>query len=394
MRSAFTNRLWKAGLYFLGWTVLALFYFSQALAQKVAMHDRTPWWHYLAVWLIGVYILAALAIGVLWLGRRFSIQRRNWVRRTALHLFFSFCFSFFDLLIAATIYPRLGLIPSVFKDFSNSLGFLLVVDFHGSVIAYWTILACQAGLRYYREYQRRGQEALRLELQASELKTQLARAQLSALKMQLQPHFLFNTLNAITVLVRQGKGELAEEMLGRLSDLLRCVLEDVEAHEVSLRRELEYLRLYLSIQQVRFQDRLKIYISADPETLDAAVPQMALQPIVENAIRHGVGRLSSAGKIEIAASLIDGNLMIKIDDDGPGFAQEASSVTGGIGLANTRARLHQLYDDRAQLLMSNREGGGASITLLIPFRLAAELPSGEVMEVHTFQNHALQNADR
>lgn len=385
MGSTFKNRLWKAGLYFLGWTVLALFYFSQALAQKVAMRDPTPWWHYLAVWLIGVYILALLAIGVLWLGRRFAIQRRNWVRRTALHLCFSFCFSFLDLLIAAAIFTRLGLIPTVFKSFSSTLGFLLFIDFHGSVIAYWTILACQAGFRYYREYQRREQEALRLELQASELKAQLARAQLSALKMQLQPHFLFNTLNAITVLVRQGKGELAEEMLGRLSDLLRCVLEDVEAHEVSLRRELEYLRLYLSIQQVRFQDRLKIKIAADPEALDAAVPQMALQPIVENAIKHGVGRLSTAGKIEISASVSDGNLMVKIEDDGPGFAQEGST-SSGIGLANTRARLNQLYQDRAQLLMSNRVEGGACVTLLIPFHVAEDMSIREVMEVHAFQN--------
>jgi sensor histidine kinase YesM len=389
MGRATKSKVWKLGLYFLGWTVLALFYFSQALAQKVVMRDPTPWWHYLAVWLIGVYILAALTIGVLWLGQRFSIQRRNWVRRTALHLLFSFCFSFLDLAIAATIFPRLGLLPTVFRNFSNTFGFLLVIDFHGSVIAYWTILACQAGFRYYREYQRREQEALRLELQASELKAQLARAQLSALKMQLQPHFLFNTLNTIAVLVRQGKGEVAEEMLGRLSDLLRCVLEDVEANEVPLRRELEYLRLYLSIQQVRFQDRLKVCISADPETLDAAVPQMALQPIVENAIRHGVGRLSSAGRIEITASLLDGNLMIKIEDDGPGFSQQASSGTDGIGLANTRARLKQLYDDRAQLLMSNREEGGASVTLLIPFHVAEDISGREVMEVH-----ALQNANR
>jgi sensor histidine kinase YesM len=358
------------------------------------MRDATPWWHYLAVWLIGVYILAVLTVGVLWLGRRFAIQRRNWVRRTALHLFFSFCFSFCDLAIAAAVFPHLGLIPSVFKNFSSTLGFLLVIDFHGSVIAYWTILACQAGLRYYQEYQRREQEALRLELQASELKTQLARAQLSALKMQLQPHFLFNTLNAITVLVRQGKGELAEEMLGRLSDLLRCVLEDVEAHEVPLRRELEYLRLYLSIQQVRFQDRLKINISADPETLDAAVPQMALQPIVENAIRHGVGRRSSAGRVEVTASLMDGNLMLKIEDDGPGFLPDASSRGTGIGLANTRARLKQLYEDRAQLLISNRGKGGASVTILIPFHLAENASGGEVMEVHTFRNHALQNVNR
>ncbi|HEY7306110.1 MAG TPA: histidine kinase [Bryobacteraceae bacterium] len=389
MGSTFKGKLWKFALYFLGSTVLALFYFSQALLQKLASRDPTPWWHYLAIWLVGVYVLALLTIGVLWLGRRLPIQRQNWVRRGALHLVFSFCFSLTDLLIAGAILPRLGLLPSIFKDFASTFGTLIVIDFHSTVIAYWTILGAQAGLRYYREYQLREQEALRLELQASELKTQLARAQLSALKMQLQPHFLFNTLNAITVLVRQHKVQLAEEMLGRLSDLLRCVLEDVEAQEVPLRRELEYLRLYLSIQQVRFQDRLVTNIAADPETLDAAVPQMALQPIVENAIRHGLGRRATAGRIEITACILDGNLMIKVEDDGPGFAPASSPRSAGIGLANTRARLAQLYGDRGQLLTGNRDEGGAVVTLVIPYHLAPDLQSSDVMEVH-----ALHSADR
>ena len=132
--------------------------------------------------------------------------------------------------------------------------------------------------------QERRRQALQLELQASELKSRLVQAQLSALKGQLQPHFLFNTLNAIMVLVRQEKGRQAEEMLARLSDLLRSVLEDVEAQEVPLRRELESLQLYLSIEEVRFQDRLRVEISAEPATLDAAVPHLGLQPTVENTL--------------------------------------------------------------------------------------------------------------
>jgi sensor histidine kinase YesM len=386
MRTGTQSKLWKLGLYFLAWTLLALFFFSQALVQKAASRDPTPWWHFLLIWLIGMYVCAFLTLGVLWLGRRFPIQRPNWVRRGILHLALSFCFPILDLLIVAAILPRLGLLPSLFKDFASTFGTLIVIDFHTAVITYWTALACQAGLRYYREYQRREQEALRLELQASELKAQLARAQLSALKMQLQPHFLFNTLNAIAVLVRQGKGQLAEEMLGRLSDLLRCVLEDVEAQEVPLRRELEYLRLYLSIQQVRFEDRLVTNIAADPETLDATVPQMALQPIVENAIRYGLGRRAMAGKIEITACVLDGNLVIKVEDDGPGFAPASSSRGAGIGLANTRARLAQLYGERGQLLTGNRDQGGAVVTLVIPYRHAPDLQPSDVMEVHAFQS--------
>ena len=389
MRTAVKHKLWTYAAFVVGWTALALFYFSQALAQKLMMRDPTPWWHLLVIWVIGMYIFAFLTLGVLWLGRRFPIQRDNWLRRTALHLFFSFCFPLVDLAIAAAVFPRMRVVPSVFKDFPSAFAFLLVVDFHSSFLAYWTVLGAQAGLGYYRRYQERERQALRLELQASELKTQLARAHLGALKAQLQPHFLFNTLNAITVLVRQRKTHAAEEMLAGLSDLLRCVLEDVEAQEVPLRRELEYLQIYLSIQQVRFQDRLKTGISADPDALDAAVPQMALQPIVENAILHGIGGRSSAGSVEITAYRDNGALLISVEDDGPGFTHLPASQTPGIGLANTQARLHQLYGDRAQLLTSNRDEGGAMVTLVIPYHLAPDASTTDVMEVH-----AVHNADR
>ena len=197
--------------------------------------------------------------------------------------------------------------------------FLLIIGFHQAVLTYWIILAIQYAFGWYRRYEERKQEALRLELRSSQLESQLAQANLNALKMQIQPHFLFNTLNAIMVLVRQQKGREAEEMLSRLSDLLRCVLDDVNAHEVPLRRELEYLQLYLAIEQVRFQDRLKVEVTWDPEVLDAAVPHMILQPLVENAIRHGIGRSSTAGNVRISAHRANGILEMKVEDDGPGL---------------------------------------------------------------------------
>ena len=192
-------------------------------------------------------------------------------------------------------------------------------------------------------------------------------ARLNALKMQLQPHFLFNTLNAITVLVRQQKGKDAEQMLGHLSDLLRGVLEDVDVQEVSLRRELEYLQLYLAIEQVRFPDRLRVEVSADPATQEASVPQLILQPIVENAIRHGIGRSSSAGRILISASKINGTVELRVQDDGPGLSRRDSSEDEGIGLANTRARLQQLYGQDARLEIENCDRGGVVVTMNIPF---------------------------
>jgi LytS/YehU family sensor histidine kinase len=225
----------------------------------------------------------------------------------------------------------------------------------------------QWGVLYYRRYQERSREALKFELRASELQSQLMSARLHALKMQLQPHFLFNTLNAITVLVRQQKGKDAEQMLGHLSDLLRGVLEDVDAQEVSLRRELEYLQLYLAIEQVRFPDRLRVEVSVNPETQESSVPQLILQPIVENAIRHGIGRSSSAGRILISASKVDGTVELRVQDDGPGLRPSDSSEEEGIGLANTRARLQQLYGQNARLEIENCDRGGVIVTMNIPF---------------------------
>src|ERR1035441_6912384 len=234
-------------------------------------------------------------------------------------------------------------------SFSVTFAILMVLSFHQDVITYWFILGIQYGFQYYRKYQEREKDALRLELHASELQAQLVQAQLSALKMQLQPHFLFNTLNAIMVLVRQQRSREAEETLGLLGDLLRCVLDDGEAQEVPLRRELEYLQLYLAIEQVRFRDRLRVEIAADPAVLDAAVPHMGLQPIVENAIRHGIGRKSSAGKVQIQASRVNQSVEVTVRDDGPGFPPAAPSRSPGIGLANTRARRHQLYGEAVRL---------------------------------------------
>ncbi len=219
-------------------------------------------------------------------------------------------------------------------------------------------------------------------------------AQLTALKGQLQPHFLFNTLNAIMVLVRQEKGAQAEEMLARLSDLLRCVLDEVEAQEVPLRRELEYLDLYLSIEEVRFQDRLRVGISTGPETLDALVPHLGLQPLVENAIRHGIGRRSAAGRLEIRAARVGETLEIQVEDDGPGLPPggPSSQEVQGIGLANTRARLRQLYGGAAALTLENGPDGGAVATLVVPYR--AEPGPAVEAAVERLEIHALEAVDR
>jgi sensor histidine kinase YesM len=378
-------------LYFLIWTIIGIFFFSQALSQRFFSRDPTPWWHYLISWLVGVYLWALLMPGILWLGRRFPIERRNWVRRVALHLLLGVVVSLVQLILESAILSRLGVFPGLMNTFVTTFAFLLVIGFHTGIMTYWEVLGVQYGIGYYQNYQERKQEALRLELRASELQSQLVQAQLGVLKMQLQPHFLFNTLNAIMVLVRQQKSKEAEQTLAHLSDLLRCVLEDVEAQEVPLRRELEYLQLYLSIEQVRFQDRLRVEISADPAILDAALPQMVLQPVVENAIRHGVGKSAAAGRIKISAVRSNDTLELRVQDDGPGFSSEdpVGKHSTGIGLTNTKARLKQLYGEEARLTSGNGKPRGAVVTITVPYHAVPGTFETEVMELH-----ALHDANR
>jgi len=354
------------------WTLLGLFMFSQGLAQKIVSHDDHPWWHHLASWMAGVWIWFVLTPAVLWLGRKFPLNRKPYWRSLLFHVPFSFIFPFVNLTLEAVILHGLHIFPDLMVNVPATLIFLLIIGYHQTVTTYWGMLGAQCAYDWYQGYHERRQEALRLELRSSQLERQLAQAHLSALKMQLHPHFLFNTLNTIMVLVRQQKGQEAEEMLARLSDLLRCVLEDVQAQEVPLTRELEYLQLYLSIEQVRFQDRLRVDVAADPEVLDAALPHMALQPIVENAIRHGIGRSSTAGSISITACRVNDTVEIKIQDDGPGLAPVNGTASGGIGLANTRARLWELYGDAASLCVQNADGGGVVATMILPFHLIGE----------------------
>jgi two-component system, LytTR family, sensor kinase len=368
MESSFKHDVRNYRLYFLLWTLLGLFYFSQGLTQRLVFRDPTPWWRYLVAWLVGVYIWALLTPAILWLGRRFPIERRDWFRRSLLQLLLSAGFSVFELGMEEALYAGMHLFPSAPKDFGGVLARSLVRGFHGGILNYWIVLGLQWGVVYYHRYRERSQEVLQIQLRASELQSQLVSAQLNALKMQLQPHFLFNTLNAITVLVRQQRSRDAEQMLGHLSDLLRGVLEDVDAQEVSLHRELEYLQLYLSIEQVRFADRLRVEIAADPATREASVPQLILQPLVENAIRHGIGRSSSAGRILIRATTIDGRVEVRVQDDGPGLSAGSSWEDQGIGLANTRARLRQLYGEDASLEIGNGDERGAIVTMKFPFR--------------------------
>lgn len=356
--------------YFLAWTLVGLFFFTRDWSRRLYLNEPFDWGRALTVWLVGEYIWGVLALIVIWFGMRWPLERRVIGRRVALHLFLSAAVAAAQLALEAAAYGQLGtLSPASARSFWRAWAALLTVGFHGNVISYWVILGVHTGYRHYKKLEEREGQALRLELQAAELSAELMRARMSALKMQLHPHFLFNTLNAIMVLVRQQSAARAEEMLGRLSDLLRCVLDEGEAEEVPLHSELDYVRLYLSIEQVRFEDRLTVTIAAEPAVLDAAVPHMALQPIVENAVRHGIARHSAAGTIDISAIAAGDSVVIRVKNDGAGFNGEARPEGWGIGLANTRARLAQLYGGAASLTLQNGFPG-AIVTMTLPHRPA------------------------
>lgn len=275
-------------------TLFAVFSFTQDLVRMQMWDDPTPWWRVLVSWLVGLWTIVLVLPAVFWMGQRFPVERARWRRRVALHLGASVVFAAATLALGSLFYTWLGFLGGLATTtYAATLRVSAVLSFHNAVITYWLIWGIEQGLRTYRRYQERERDALKLELETTEL---------GALKTQLQPHFLFNTLNAIMVLVRQQHSDEAEATLARLSELLRCVLQDVEAQEVPLHRELEYLRLYLDIEQVRFRDRLRTEIEIPPDLLDATVPHLGLQPIVENAVRHGIGGSATAASIAIRAT--------------------------------------------------------------------------------------------
>jgi two-component system LytT family sensor kinase len=362
-----TVRNW--GKYWLAWTLVGLFYISQDFMERLSRNESIPWRNVITGWMAAMYICAAFTPFILWLGRRWTVDEAHGWRPIALHLGASIAFSLVSTALEVPVLVAVGILPASERltSFATAFWWLLPYDLHGGIIRYWAVIGLQALFRSNREARRREREALELKIHSSQLAEQLTSSQLSALKMQLHPHFLFNTLSAIMVLVRQGKAREAETMLSRLSDLLRHTLDDVETQEVPLWRELEFLRLYLSIEQVRFEDRLLVRIDAGPEVSDAMVPHMALQPLVENAVRHGLGQSEEPVLIHIAVSSLNGRLTLTVTDDGPGCPTSVFEEKG-IGLTNTRNRLQRLYGSEATLLMENRVPRGVKVTITLPYR--------------------------
>ena len=313
-------------------------------------------------------VWAPLTPAIVWLARRYSLIGGAWKSSLLVHLpaflLISIIHSAATTAISITMRPfdEMGSRPEFFWP-----QFLQRIPgaFGSDLLIYSGVVGICYAFDYYRKYRER-------EIVTTRLEAQLAQAQLDTLRMQLHPHFLFNTLNSIVGLVRDNKNHAAVNMLVGLSDLLRHALEHSSRHEVELREELNFIKLYLSIKEMRFSDRLHIEFDIDPATAKAMVPNLILQPLTENALRHGFGRSVASGVVGITSAAENDQLRLTVYDNGAGLPDNWQlNGSAGIGLANTSARLQQLYDDNHQFDIRNRDGGGVEVVIVMPLRTAS-----------------------
>jgi len=349
----------KWSLAFLFWTLIGLSFGSQFYLSSFKAGSPISWPQAVS-WSLGDwYVFAVLSLPVVHLARRFRFDSPRWGWSVVIHLVASAVFSLLYMVVRALLgqwQSRWGGIPATFAQAFNPL---VLKTFHFNLLIYWVVVSVSHAFGYYRQYQERA-------LRATDLEKRLTQARLQALQMQLNPHFLFNTLNAVASLMHKNV-DAADRMITRLAELLRYALESTEAHEVTLRKELAFLERYLEIEKTRFGSRLTVRLDIQPDTLEALVPNLILQPLVENAIRHGVERCAKPGWIELRSRNENGTLRLVLRDNGPGLAEDRPQREG-IGLSNTRARLQQLYGDAHRFELRNTPEGGLLVTVALPFR--------------------------
>ena len=303
------------------------------------------------------WLWAALTPGIFWLGSRVSHERRAVLWRVVVLVAVGLAVAVIVYLLLAVardqIFESAAIRRRPFRPTREIASFRFVPQ----LLFYFAVLA--AG--FAREYFLRTRQQ---QAHAARLQAQLAEARLDALRMQMNPHFLFNTLHAVSAMVERDPAGV-RKMIARLSELLRHTTDAHATDEVALRDELEFLGRYIEIMEIRFQGRLKIERQIDPATVDARVPNLILQPIVENALEHGVSRTKGEGRIEVSSERRGDQLVLTVRDNGPGVREESRA---GVGLANTRARLAQLYGDEGTLTLTSSPEGGTIAEIVVPFR--------------------------
>ncbi len=346
------------------WTLFGLFMAWQIYTIARRIGDEMTWQEPLRSELVYAYVWALLTPLVLFLGRKFYLERRRLAARLLVHAVAAVAIALLQRILLVTI-------MKTYRAFSNHQPFSgdnflthLINHLDYGILLYGIIIILQHAFSYYRHFQEK-------TVHAAQLQTQLAQAQLQALRMQLQPHFLFNALNAVSVLISKNP-QAARRMLQHLSEFLRLTLQSNGAQLVSLETELNFLECYLQIEYARFGDRLTIARDIAAETLPAQVPNLILQPLVENAVRHGLAAQRGPALIGISTRRDNATLRLQIRDNGNGLEHARDQHRGhgnGIGLTNTRARLQQLYGDRCRLDLRNAEEGGVVATVEIPFQI-------------------------
>ena len=351
-------------LIYVAWMVPAVLFASQMYVSWSSAGKPISWWIAYRDQLVYSWLWATATPLILHLARRFPIERPGAGRRLIFHLALSLVISILQRALYTAYSFAFPIMPT--RAFKFEYLFRNVFSlFDYGILIYWMILAVCHAMEYYRKFREN-------EIRASHLEMRLAQSQLQALKMQLHPHFLFNTLHSISALMNKDM-KTADKMISRLGDFLRLTLENSGAQQVTLQQELDFLKCYLEIEQIRFQDRLSVQMNIDPEIVDAKVPNLILQPIVENAIRHGIAPRVEPGIINIDAQRHNGMLEINIKDNGPGLNSNGNgNFREGVGLSNTRARLSQLYGDLHRFNLKNAEGGGLVVNIQIPIQKELE----------------------
>ncbi len=337
----------------LGPAILAVF--QTYVQARLGNRDPATWRD--IVWEGGDWLLYALLTpAVFWFAGRYPLTRETIARRVPVHLAASI------LLCAAWAAGGVVLSWTVYRSspYGGPLGWFFTSLPFG-VAVYFAVLGIEHAMHYFVEARER-------ETQAARLSAQLAEARLGALRMQMQPHFLFNSLNAITVIVRDQDTTTATRMLEQLGEMLSRVMRTDRPQEVTLEEELGFVRQYLAIEEVRFSDRLRPVFDVDSKLLSALVPEFLLQPLVENAIRHGLAKRVTATLLRIEARHEEDELVLSVVDDGPGPDGGTAEWSEGVGLGNTRERLATLYGDRARLELLRTPEGGTAAIVRIPYQ--------------------------
>jgi sensor histidine kinase YesM len=347
--------------------VLGLMDASQVQYDRAVRGDPITWAHALTHGLPRWYAWALLTPLILAMTARVGRSGLGLARTLLIHLLAAVSFTLGQIGLFSLVSNWLHGVSTPFGYFETAFLKFVGLTFFSGTVTYAVLVSGWYAWEFLQRYRDRERTASRLTVQTSELEALLAQARLRELQATLQPHFLFNTLHAFSGLVMRGETTQAVRMTTRLSDLLRRSMRLAEKPQIPLEEELRLLEDYLAVAQLRFGDRLRATIEASEEARDALVPTLLLQPLVENAIRHGIEADPDASYVEVIAQRMDGDLVLIVRDDGPGFDGNERANAEGVGLRNTRARLLALYGSGARLDLRRGADGGAEVEVVIPF---------------------------